>query len=259
MSSSARSDQLFDQLRARIVSGAFAAGTRLPPERQLAEALDANRSTLREALRRLEQARLIHVRQGQGATVRDFRRDGTIDLLAAYFEHAPPEDAAAALVDLLAPRTALLRLLLPLAAERRSAADLDALRRAAATVRRAEASSDRAEAGLAQAVWLGALLDATHNVPARWIANPLIDAVAELVARYPALVLLEPSFGDMAGEVTRALAARDHAAALSELSAFYDAVDRRLVQLAAAARAARAGTARAAGVGDETLSKELRP
>ncbi|NLE48812.1 MAG: winged helix-turn-helix transcriptional regulator, partial [Sandaracinaceae bacterium] len=70
-------EELFDRLRARILSDEFTKGQRLPPERELAREYATNRNTLREAIRRLEQAGLVTVRQGQGVTVTDFRREGT--------------------------------------------------------------------------------------------------------------------------------------------------------------------------------------
>src|SRR3954451_17173906 len=52
-------EQLADLLRERITSGNLRAGDRLPSESSLAEQAGVSRSTVREALRTLEQARLI--------------------------------------------------------------------------------------------------------------------------------------------------------------------------------------------------------
>jgi GntR family transcriptional regulator, transcriptional repressor for pyruvate dehydrogenase complex len=52
-------EQLADQLRERITSGQLAPGDRLPSETALAEQSGVSRSTVREALRTLEQARLV--------------------------------------------------------------------------------------------------------------------------------------------------------------------------------------------------------
>jgi DNA-binding FadR family transcriptional regulator len=57
------------ELRGRILSGKLAPGERLPGERELAQRYDTNRNTLREAVRMLEQGRLVSVRHGQGVTV----------------------------------------------------------------------------------------------------------------------------------------------------------------------------------------------
>lgn len=75
------SDAVFEQLRKRIVSGDIAPGTALPPERKLAETLKVNRQAVREALKRLEQARLVSVRHGGGTHVTDYLKTGGLDLL----------------------------------------------------------------------------------------------------------------------------------------------------------------------------------
>ncbi len=64
-----RADGVFDQLRSKILTGAYPAGSRLPTERELALALRVNRSSAREALKRLEFLELIEIRHGQGAFV----------------------------------------------------------------------------------------------------------------------------------------------------------------------------------------------
>lgn len=79
--SNKKSVQVFEKLRDSILTGEFQAGERLPTERELCEILDVNRSSIREALKRLEQARLIEVRQGSGCIVLDFKASGGIDLL----------------------------------------------------------------------------------------------------------------------------------------------------------------------------------
>lgn len=75
-------DKVFEQLSAGIVRGEFSPGAALPSERKLCEVLGVNRGAVREALQRLSQAGLIAVRQGETTKVRDFRRDGGLDLLA---------------------------------------------------------------------------------------------------------------------------------------------------------------------------------
>ena len=75
------SDQVFDQVLGEVMDGGLVAGEQLPSERQLAEVLGVSRPAVREALQRMAQARLVEVRHGGGATVRDFRRYGGLDLL----------------------------------------------------------------------------------------------------------------------------------------------------------------------------------
>ena len=70
LGSSRRSEGVFEQLRSRILSGAYPAGSRIPNERDLAEALQVNRASVREAVKRLEFLELLEVRHGQGTFVR---------------------------------------------------------------------------------------------------------------------------------------------------------------------------------------------
>ena len=54
---------IFEDLRKQILSGELKPGERLTPERELALKYHTNRNTLREAIRKLEQIRLVTVRQ----------------------------------------------------------------------------------------------------------------------------------------------------------------------------------------------------
>ena len=57
------------RLRQAILDGKYADGERLPAERDLARHFDASRSTVREALRRLEEMHLVSRRIGSGTFV----------------------------------------------------------------------------------------------------------------------------------------------------------------------------------------------
>lgn len=55
-----------EQIQEAIIEGHLKVGDRLPPERELKEMLQTSRSTLREALRVLEQKGLIEIKLGMG-------------------------------------------------------------------------------------------------------------------------------------------------------------------------------------------------
>lgn len=76
------SEAVYERLRDGIVQGELGSGTKLPSERALAEVLKVNRGAVREALKRLEQARLISIRQGGAARVLDFRVTAGMDILS---------------------------------------------------------------------------------------------------------------------------------------------------------------------------------
>lgn len=74
------SDQLFARLRDLILSGAVASGDPLPSERDLAAGYGVNRHAVREAVKRLQQCRLIEVFHGGRTRALDWRRTAGLDL-----------------------------------------------------------------------------------------------------------------------------------------------------------------------------------
>lgn len=62
-------ERVAEQLRDAIFDGRLRAGDKLPPERELAQRFDVNRTSVREAIKVLEGLGLVTVRQGDGATV----------------------------------------------------------------------------------------------------------------------------------------------------------------------------------------------
>ncbi|WP_343565309.1 FadR/GntR family transcriptional regulator [Kiloniella sp. b19] len=62
-------DAVVNQIEGLIVAGVLKEGTRLPPERDMAQIMDVSRQKLREALKQLENYGLIRVRHGEGTFV----------------------------------------------------------------------------------------------------------------------------------------------------------------------------------------------
>ena len=67
-------DQVYDRLRAAILSGELAPGTPII-EAEIATTLGASRTPVREALRRLETEWMLEPRGGRGSVVRELKRD----------------------------------------------------------------------------------------------------------------------------------------------------------------------------------------
>jgi GntR family transcriptional regulator, transcriptional repressor for pyruvate dehydrogenase complex len=63
--------EIVRQLTSFLAAGHFRPGSRLPPERQLAESLGVGRSAVREALAALEILGIVAVRPGSGTYIRD--------------------------------------------------------------------------------------------------------------------------------------------------------------------------------------------
>src|SRR5690242_19733458 len=74
-------DELEARLSAEILDGTLPPGALLPPERELAERHDVNRTTLRQALGRLERSGLIETRQGSGSRVRALEEGAGTEVL----------------------------------------------------------------------------------------------------------------------------------------------------------------------------------
>ena len=64
------SDQVFDQLRELIFRGEFKPGEQITPERELADAMNVSRTSIRDAISKLAVTGLLEQRQGQGTFVR---------------------------------------------------------------------------------------------------------------------------------------------------------------------------------------------
>lgn len=75
-------EEIVEQLRSLILTGEYAPGAKLPPERELAKTLGVNRASLREALKKLEHLGLVRIRQGDGTRVTNYMETAGIELIA---------------------------------------------------------------------------------------------------------------------------------------------------------------------------------
>jgi hypothetical protein len=64
----------------------------------------------------------------------------------------------------------------------------------------------------------------------RWIANPFLDAYRELLDRFPALWVLEPSFPQHLRDVASSIERGEEEGAIVALRGYYQRVDRALMQ-----------------------------
>jgi DNA-binding FadR family transcriptional regulator len=165
------SDAIFEQLRDQIVSGAMAPGSALPAERVLCDALGVNRGSVREAVKRLQQSRLVSVRHGGTSHVLDFRATAGLDLLGDLLLTPDGGFDTRVVRDIIEMRSALAPDIARLAAERARPAELTALER---VVRAMGAAADDLTAlqGLALDFW-SHLVDAADNLAYRLAYNSL--------------------------------------------------------------------------------------
>ena len=205
-------DAVFERICGTIFEGKLAPGDRLPAERELAQQLGVNRNALREALKRLEQLRLVSIHPGGSTRVRDFRSSAGLDLLAALLfsgSGALRIEAARSLVEL---RSALGPDIAARAAMRGDAADRDAAEAALETLRTIPLADLVARQRQSLELWR-VLVVATDNLAYRLAFNTMEQAwtaIQDLVA--PAL---RDELEDQAGfeKLVRAVVRRDDAAA----------------------------------------------
>jgi GntR family transcriptional repressor for pyruvate dehydrogenase complex len=96
---SSRAEAIAESLRAQILSGKYGPGERLPSERELSERLGVNRSSVREALKKLEQLGMIAIRPGGGARVVPMAEAGLGVLRHALNATAPNRELVAQWLD----------------------------------------------------------------------------------------------------------------------------------------------------------------
>ncbi|MDH6284992.1 GntR family transcriptional repressor for pyruvate dehydrogenase complex [Rhodococcus sp. LBL1] len=152
------SDVLANELRERILSGEFAEGTPLPPERELVVQTKMSRTTVREALRILEVQGLVRIKAGRagGAFVQRPGEQSMADTVALLIRGRQIRLAA-----LLETREAIEPFCAQLAARHRTEEDLARLDAANDAI---TAAGDQLDAFLqANIDWHVAVASASHN------------------------------------------------------------------------------------------------
>ena len=127
--------QIAEQLRTLIAGGEFAAGSRLPAERDLAKQLGVSRPSVREALIALEVEGWVEVRTGSGVYVQD--RSAPNGKAGGHTPIAPTEWGP---LELIRARRVVEGEIAALAAVQAKRRDTDAMARAIDTMR---ADADR--------------------------------------------------------------------------------------------------------------------
>jgi GntR family transcriptional repressor for pyruvate dehydrogenase complex len=224
--------RIFEDMRRQILTGEFAPGERLPGERELAQTYDTNRNTLREAVRRLEQLRLVTVRHGQGVTVTDFRRTGTLELLGPFLETAPDLGEVTHIVeDLLPARLIVLEFVTRLAIRRATDTDCQRLHDITELLIAAFERGDRVLIAHGFHRWIDALVEACHSLTIRWVANPFLELYRDLIDRFPTLWLLDPAFPDHLRQLMQAFRSNDEERGIAATRKYYESVDTELIRL----------------------------
>jgi len=200
------SDAVFAQLRDQIVSGELSAGSPLPAERVLCEALGVNRGSVREALSRLQQSRLVSIRHGGTSQVLDYRHSAGLDLLADLVVSPAGRLETGLVRGIIEMRSALAPDIARRAAERGAAA---APRLDAVVARMRAAAGDLLVLQELAAEYWSELVDAADNLAYRLAYNSLHATYDQCRALFTQV--LADELGDVAGyaAVAAAVAAGD--------------------------------------------------
>jgi GntR family transcriptional repressor for pyruvate dehydrogenase complex len=177
-------DAVFEKLLADIVGGKYAAGARLPAERELSRQLGASRPTLREALRRLGEWNLVEPRRGSGVVVRPYR-DWSIEVISAYIKFGKPDASQPTIgriiLDLLAVRRAVVLEVIRLTSSRVPKGGTAGARSAMA---RAWSMRETAQYAREDFEIMRQIAEAARFTPGLWLLNRLaklwFDAAGEL-------------------------------------------------------------------------------
>jgi len=153
------SDSIVSQIENLILEGVLKPGDKLPSERDLALELDVSRSSLRDALVRMEAKSLLQVKPGGGTFVNDILGPTITDPLVHLLKEQPQ-----ALLDILELRNALEEFAAYFAAERSTNADRQALKQLLANLETAKTEQDAFNTSEAITAFQLAVANASHNV-----------------------------------------------------------------------------------------------
>jgi GntR family transcriptional regulator, transcriptional repressor for pyruvate dehydrogenase complex len=150
-------ERIAERLVTAIALGEFEPGQRLPTERELAATLEVSRTTVREALQRLQAAGYVTTRRGRGGGtfIQTGAGPGSEEMIKRTL--VPAWDQLAELLDY---RRLIEQQIARTAAERRSGADGETIRRAVAEYAHA---AGRDASRLADHALHQAIARATHN------------------------------------------------------------------------------------------------
>jgi DNA-binding GntR family transcriptional regulator len=135
------------------------------------------------------------------------------------------------LEDILVPRVLLIAYATRLAARRAEPDDIQRLNELSELLITAFDAKDAKVLAKGFHRWLDALVDAGHSTTIRWIANPFLQALRDLLDRLPMLWILEPSFPDHLRQVVAAVEAGDEDASERATQEYYERVDGQLLSL----------------------------
>jgi len=205
MASTTASDRVFRDLCESIVSGRYAPGEKLPTQRALAADLGVNMAPVREAVKRLEQLRLVEVRHGDAMRVADWRATGGLEAMAPLLFRPDGFDPQA-LAALMEARRVMLAQSARLAATRRTEDQAAELQRLAARIE--ESTGDPSAVQALDFAFFAELIEAAGNLVFSLVMNSIKHLYLENAALFSELVADPQELAPLYARAARAIAKR---------------------------------------------------
>jgi DNA-binding FadR family transcriptional regulator len=228
-------EQVCNQIRTMLATGALKPGDKLPPERELAVELGVARSVLREALRSLEIAGLISQRKGGagGSFITNVRSD----MVKQAFQDMMILGSLS-LSDLTEARSLLMVNAIDLACERATEEDFDALERNVDQTEEYTLQEDREHRRLAALEFYRLVAKASQNQ----VLVVAVEAVTALVLKYLQTVKGAPlsHLIEHRRRFLRYLRARNAARATREMTTYLAGVHQAILDYDAKRKVSRA-------------------
>jgi GntR family transcriptional repressor for pyruvate dehydrogenase complex len=117
-------EEIVTIIQKQIMNGTLIPGSKLPPEREMAETFSVNRATVREALRKLENLDLVEIRHGDGLYVKNYLESGNLDLIKVAFNL---DEGKEIILNILEARRYIVPQMAHIAAQKRTSRDLEEL------------------------------------------------------------------------------------------------------------------------------------
>jgi GntR family transcriptional regulator, transcriptional repressor for pyruvate dehydrogenase complex len=220
------SDQVFRLLSEQILSGRYEPGEKLPTQRTLAADLGVNMASVREAVKRLEQLRLVEVRHGDAMRVRDWRSDGGLDVVAQLIFAAGGVDRPT-LEAVLEARRLMLTESARLAAERRTD---EQAQRLAELARQVADAPDVAAAQLLDLAFMAELVEASGNVVFVLVLNTVRRLYLDHAELLQAVVADRHQLAPLYARAAQGIADRAEAVAASAIADLAGEQERRILE-----------------------------
>jgi DNA-binding FadR family transcriptional regulator len=211
------SDDVFRRLTDDILSGRYEPGEKLPTQRKLAADLGVNMAPVREAVKRLEQLRLVEVRHGDAMRVADWRTAGGLDVVAHLLFRASGLDRGT-LDALMEARAAMLSEAARLAATRRTD---DHARELSDVATRIAQPSDTTTAQALDWAFFATVVEAADNLVLGLVMNSIRHVYMASAGLFAAVVDRADELAPLYAQAAQAIADRDEqraAATVRELA-----------------------------------------